>query len=617
MAENFSEHILSLIKTLPDTPGVYQYFDADNSLLYVGKAKNLKKRVTSYFTKDHGSGRLRIMVGKIRDIKTVKVNSELDALLLENNLIKNLKPRYNINLRDDKTYPWIILKKERYPRLFYTRRQVKDGSEYFGPYASVKLMHTLLDLIRQTYQLRTCNYDLSQENIDKGKFRPCLEFHIGRCKAPCVGKQAVEEYDQNISEIRQIIKGDIGNALRGLKDKMNLAAENYQFEIAEAIKNKINILSAYQSKSTIVHPSITNTDVINIISDEKNAYIHFFNIIQGAIINAQTIELRKKIDESDDDLLLFAIVEFRNRFNSKSKEILVPFLPEIELPDCSYVVPKIGDKKQLLDLCYKNALAYKQEREKQIALTDPDRHTERIMNQMMKDLRLTEQPRRIEGFDNSNIQGSFAVSAMPVFIDGKPAKKEYRHYNVKTVEGPDDFATMEEVILRRYSRVIEENLPMPQLIVIDGGKGQLSAAINSLRKLNLMGKVAIIGIAKRLEEIYFPGDPLPLYLDKRSETLRIIQQIRDEAHRFGITHHRNKRSRATFTTELNEIRGISDKTAEKLLVELKSVKNIKESTLDEMEKVIGKSKALLVFNFFNHNSEQTDNNQTKSQINDA
>lgn len=608
MAENFSEHILSLIKTLPDTPGVYQYFDADNSLLYVGKAKNLKKRVTSYFTKDHSSGRLRIMVGKIRDIKTVKVNSELDALLLENNLIKNLKPRYNINLRDDKTYPWIILKKERYPRLFYTRRQVKDGSEYFGPYASVKLMHTLLDLIRQTYQLRTCNYDLSQENIDKGKFRPCLEFHIGRCKAPCVGKQAVEEYDQNISEIRQIIKGDIGNALRGLKDKMNLAAENYQFEIAETIKNKINILSAYQSKSTIVHPSITNTDVINIISDEKNAYIHFFNIIQGAIINAQTIELRKKIDESDDDLLLFAIVEFRNRFNSKSKEVLVPFLPEIELPDCSYVVPKIGDKKQLLDLCYKNALAYKQEREKQIALTDPDRHTERIMNQMMKDLRLTEQPRRIEGFDNSNIQGSFAVSAMPVFIDGKPAKKEYRHYNVKTVEGPDDFATMEEVILRRYSRVIEENLPMPQLIVIDGGKGQLSAAINSLRKLNLMGKVAIIGIAKRLEEIYFPGDPLPLYLDKRSETLRIIQQIRDEAHRFGITHHRNKRSRATFTTELNEIRGISDKTAEKLLVALKSVKNIKESTLEEMEKVIGKSKAQLVFNFFNLNSEQADNN---------
>jgi excinuclease ABC subunit C len=599
MPEEFPEHIQHLIKTLPESPGVYQYFDSEKQLLYVGKAKNLKKRVSSYFTKDHDSGRLRIMVNKIRDIKTIKVNSELDALLLENNLIKNLKPRYNINLRDDKTYPWIILKKERYPRLFYTRRHIKDGSEYFGPYASVKLMHVLLDLIRQTYPMRTCNYDLSEDNINKGKFRACLEFHIGRCKAPCVGKQDVKEYDQNISEIRQIIKGDIGQTLREMKAKMNEAATSYEFEIAEALKNKIHILSSYQSKSTIVHPSITNIDVVNIISDEKNAYVHYFNIIEGAIINAQTLEIRKKIDETDDDLLLFAIVEFRNRFNSSSREILVPFLPEIELAGCSYVVPKIGDKKQLLELCHRNALSYKQEREKQIALTDPERHTDRIMNQMMKDLRLTEQPRRIEGFDNSNIQGSYAVSAMPVFIDGKPAKKEYRHYNVKTVEGPDDFATMEEVIFRRYARVIEENLPMPQLIVIDGGKGQLGAAINSLRKLNLMGKVAVIGIAKRLEEIYFPGDPLPLYLDKRSETLRIIQQIRDEAHRFGITHHRNKRSRATFTSELNEIKGISDKTAEKLLLALKSVKNIKEARLDEIEEVIGKSKAKLVYDFFN------------------
>jgi excinuclease ABC subunit C len=598
MPPDFSNHINTLLKTLPDGPGVYQYYDADNTLLYVGKAKNLKKRVTSYFTKEHDTGRLRIMVSKINDIKTIKVNTELDALLLENNLIKNLKPRYNINLRDDKTYPWIILKKERFPRLFYTRKQIKDGSEYFGPYASVKLMHTLLDLIRQTYPLRTCNYDLSEENIAKEKFRACLEYHIGRCKAPCVNKQTADEYNQNIIEIREIIKGNIGGALRELKDNMHKAAETYEFEKAADIKNKIDILSAYQSKSTIVHPSITNTDVINIVSEEKSAYVHYFNIIDGAIINAQTIEIKKKIEESDEDILMFAIVEFRTRFNSLNKEILVPFLLEIELPTCEYVIPKIGDKKQLLDLCYKNAVAYKLEREKQIALTDPDRHVDRIMNQMMKDLRLTEQPRRIEGFDNSNIQGSYAVSAMPVFIDGKPAKKEYRHFNVKTVGGPDDFATMEEVILRRYSRVLEEKLPMPQLIVIDGGKGQLSAAINSLRKLNLMGKVAIIGIAKRLEEIYFPGDSLPLYLDKRSETLKIIQQIRDEAHRFGITHHRNKRSRATFTTELNEIKGISDKTAEKLLVELKSVKNIKEATFEELEKVIGKSKAMLVFNYF-------------------
>ena len=593
------ETISILLKTLPETPGVYQYFDNEGMLLYVGKAKNLKKRVSSYFTKEHDNNRLRILVRKIVDIKTIKVNSELDALLLENNLIKNLKPRYNINLRDDKTYPWIILKTERFPRLYYTRQQKNKSDEYFGPYASVKLMHTLLDLIRQIYPLRTCSLELSKENIDKDKFRPCLEFHIGRCKAPCVKKQDEAEYDQNIQEIRQIIKGDLAFALRDLKLKMSEAANRYDYETAEEIKNKIEVLSAYQSKSTIVHPSITNTDVINIISDEKSAYSHYFKIINGAIIHAQTIELKKKMEETDEELLLFAIVEFRNRFNSTSKEILVPFAPEIILPDCEYVIPKIGDKKQLLDLCYKNALAYKQEREKQIALTDPDKHTDRIMNQMMKDLRMTEQPRRIEGFDNSNIQGAYAVSAMPVFIDGKPSKKEYRHYNVKTVEGPNDFATMEEVITRRYTRVLEEKLPLPQLIVIDGGKGQLGAAVESLKKLNLMGKVTVIGIAKRLEEIYFPNDSLPLYLDKRSETLKIIQQIRDEAHRFGITHHRNKRSRETFKTELNEIKGISDKTAEKLLIELKSVNNIKVATLHELEKHIGTAKANLVHDYFN------------------
>ncbi len=593
------EHINIYIKTLPETPGVYQYFDAEGALLYVGKAKNLKKRVSSYFTKEHDNNRLRILVKKIVTIKTIKVNTELDALLLENNLIKSLKPRYNINLRDDKTYPWIILKNERFPRLYYTRQKKTNNDEHFGPYASVKLMYVLLDLIRQIYPLRTCSLDLSKENIDKQKFRPCLEFHIGRCKAPCVNKQSVNEYDENIKEIRQIIKGDLGFALRDLKEKMNQAANRYEFEIAENIKNKIEVLSAYQSKSTIVHPSITNTDVINIITDEKTAYAHYFKIINGAIIHAQTIELKKKIDETDEDLLIFAIVEFRNRFNSLSKEILVPFAPQILLPNCEYIIPKIGDKKQLLDLCYKNALAYKQEREKQIALTDPDKHTERIMNQMMKDLRMKEQPRRIEGFDNSNIQGHYAVSAMPVFIDGKPAKKEYRHYNIKTVEGPNDFATMEEVITRRYTRVLEEKLPLPQLIVIDGGKGQLGAAVESLKKLNLMGKIAIIGIAKRLEEIYFPNDSLPLYLDKRSESLRIIQHIRDEAHRFGITHHRNKRSRETFKTELNQINGISDKTAETLLIELKSVSNIKVASIEELEKHIGKTKAKLVFNYFN------------------
>jgi excinuclease ABC subunit C len=595
----FPDHILTTLKVLPETPGVYQYFDKDNTLLYVGKAKNLKKRVSSYFTKEHGNNRLTLMVKKIVDIKTIKVETELDALLLENNLIKNLKPRYNVNLRDDKTYPWIIIKNERFPRIFYTRKKIKDGSEYFGPYANVKVMRNLLDFIRETFPLRNCTYDLKQENIDKGKFRPCLEYHVGHCKAPCVGFQKEEEYNANMKEIREIIKGDIHFAIRELTSQMKKKAEELEFEKAEELKQRVEMLEAFQSKSTIVHPTITDTDVCNIVSDEKSGYITYFKVVNGTIVQSQTIELRKKLEETDEELLVFAMVELRGRYNSKSKEIILPFEPEIKLPDCEYYIPKIGDKKKLLDLCWRNSKEYKQEQDKQIAITDPERHVSRIMQQMMKDLRLTEEPRRIEGFDNSNIQGEYAVSAMPVFIDGKPAKKEYRHFNVKTVQGPDDFATMEEVIFRRYSRVLEENQPMPQLIVIDGGKGQLSAAMNSLKKLNLVGKVAVIGIAKRLEEIYFPEDPIPLYLDKRSETLKVIQHIRDEAHRFGITHHRNKRSRETFKSELSEIKGISDKTAQKLLVELRSMQNIKEATLEQLTEVIGKAKAELVYNYFN------------------
>jgi len=587
---------------LPDSPGVYQYFDTDKNLLYVGKAKNLKKRVSSYFTKEHDNSRLKLLVKKIADIKTVKVDTEVDALLLENNLIKSLKPKYNVNLRDDKTYPWIVIKKERFSRIFPTRKMIKDGSEYFGPYASGKLMHTLLDLISQIYPLRTCSYELSETNITKGKFRECLEFHIGRCKAPCTGKQKLNEYEEDLNGIRQILKGELAFAIKDLKSKMQQASEIFDFENAELFKNKIEILTAHQGKSAVVHPSITNTEVYSILSDEKQAFVHYFHIKNGSIIQSQTMELTKKMDETDDDLLLFAILEFRNRFGSNSKEIIVPFELTIALNDCAYYVPKIGDKKKLLDLCHRNAIAYKHEKEKQIMFTDPERHTERIMEQMKKDLRMKEQPRRIEGFDNSNIQGEYAVSAMPVFINAKPAKKEYRHFNIKSVTGADDFATMEEVLTRRYSRVLEEGLPLPQLIVIDGGKGQLSAAVKALKKLKLYGKVAVIGIAKRLEEIYFPGDPLPLYLDKRSETLKVIQHIRDEAHRFGITHHRNKRSRETFKTELSDIKGISDITADKLLRELKSVKNIKEAELQELEKSIGRSKAKLIFDHFHKNT---------------
>jgi excinuclease ABC subunit C len=597
--ESFSATLQAIIKTLPDSPGVYQYYDKDNVLLYVGKAKNLKKRVTSYFAKEHDNGRLRLMVSKIADIKTVKVNTEMDALLLENNLIKNLKPRYNVNLRDDKTYPWIIIKKERFPRLFHTRTYIKDGSEYFGPYASVQVMHALLDLIRALYPLRNCSYDLSEENIAKKKFRPCLEYQIGKCKAPCVAYQSQEDYDAGIKHIREIIKGNIGFAIREIKQQIAKHSEKLEYEEAAVLKKKLDLLEKYQAKSTIVHPSITDTDVFAILSDEKSAYVNYFKVMNGTIIQSQVIEMKKKLDETDEEILVFAMNEIRNRFNSQSKEILVPFEPEFNFPDVKYVVPKIGDKKNLLDLCLRNASSYKREKEKQIALTDPERHTDRIMQQMMKDLRMKEEPRRIEGFDNSNIQGEYAVAAMPVFIDGKPAKKEYRHFNIKTVTGPDDFASMEEVIYRRYSRVIEEKLPMPQLIVIDGGKGQLGAAINSLEKLKLMGKVTVIGIAKRLEEIYFPGDSIPMYLDKRSETLKVIQHIRDEAHRFGITHHRNKRSRETFKSELSEIKGISDITAQKLLTTLKSVKNIKEATQAELAEIIGNSKAQLVWEYFN------------------
>lgn len=582
---------------------MYQYFDEEKNLLYVGKAKNLKKRVSSYFSKEHDNARLRLLVKKIADIKTVKVDTELDALLLENNLIKSLKPKYNVNLRDDKTYPWIVIKKERFSRIFPTRKMIRDGSEYFGPYASGKLMHTLLDLIRQIYPLRTCSYDLSESNISKGKFRECLEFHIGRCKAPCTGKQKLNEYEDDLNGIRQILKGELAFAIKDLKVKMHKASEVFDYENAEIYKSRMEILSSHQKRSTVVHPSITQTEVYSILSDDKQAYVHYFRIKDGSIVQSQTMELNKKMDETEDELLLFAILEFRNRFGSSCKEIIVPFELTIGLSDCSYLVPKIGDKKKLLDLCHRNAIAYKHEKEKQIMFTDPERHVERVMEQMKKDLRMQEQPRRIEGFDNSNIQGEYAVSAMPVFIDGKPAKKEYRHFNIKTVKGADDFATMEEVLTRRYSRVIEDKLPMPQLIIIDGGKGQLSAAVSVLKKLKLYGKIAVIGIAKRLEEIYFPGDPLPLYLDKRSETLKVIQHIRDEAHRFGITHHRNKRSRETFKTELSDIKGISDVTADKLLRELKSVKNIREAGLEELEKTIGRSKAKLIFDHFHKNTE--------------
>ena len=583
---------------MPEKPGVYQYFDAEENILYVGKAKNLKKRVSSYFHKEHNNARLRLLVKKIQNIKTIVVNTEYDALLLENNLIKQYQPRYNIALKDDKTYPWLCLKKEPYPRLFSTRTKINDGSEYFGPYGSVYAMKTMLAFLRETFPLRTCSLELTEKNIAQKKFRACLDYHIGTCKGPCIGEQTEEEYDNNIKQIRSIIKGNISSVIRDFKQQMNAHAEKFEFEKAHELKLKIEAFEKFQAKSMVVSNTIDNIDVAAFAKENDVYYVNYFHVVNGAIIASKMLEIKRKLDETDDEILVYAIYEIRTALQSTAKEIVVPFYPESELPDAKFFVPKAADKKILLDLCQRNAEQYRVDKNKQLALTNPEEHTLRIMQQMKKDLRMKEEPRRIECFDNSNIQGHFAVSAMTVFMDSKPAKKEYRHFNVKTVEGPDDFATMEQVIYRRYKRVLEENLDLPQLIVIDGGKGQLGAAINSLEKLNLMGKVAIIGIAKRLEEIYYPGDSIPMYLDKKSETLRIIQHIRDEAHRFGITHHRKKRSKGTITTELSNIKGISDKTAEKLLAELKSVKQIKESSLETLEGSIGKAKAKLVYEYF-------------------
>ena len=597
--DEFPIHIQAIIKSLPEDPGVYQYYDSEGKMLYVGKAKNLKKRVSSYFTKEHDNQRLRLLVKKINEIKTIIVNSEMDALLLENNLIKKLQPRYNINLKDDKTYPWVVIKKEPFPRVFYTRKKIPDGSEYFGPFPNVNSLRALMELIPQLYKLRTCSLDLSEKKINTSNYRPCLEYHIGRCKAPCIKKQEEKEYQQFITEIRQLLKGNLHALIRGLKEEMTKQAEAYEFEAAQETKLRIELLEKYEGKSLIVNPVITDAEVYGFYDAQTTAFVNFFKVKHGTIIQGQTIELQKRLDESKEELLTFAINEIRQRYESHSKEIILPFEIDFQFPGVEMSVPKIGDKKKLVELSQKNARILALEKEKQQTIIDPESTTNQLMQQMMKDLRMKVEPRRIDCFDNSNIQGAFPVSAMTVFINGKPAKKEYRHFNVKTVVGPDDFATMEEVIYRRYSRVIEEKQELPQLIVIDGGKGQLGAAINSLKKLNLMGKLTIVGIAKRLEEIYFPGDPYPLYIDKRSKTLRVLQHIRDEAHRFGITHHRSRRSRGIIKTELSEIKGIGENTAQKLLTEFKSVKEISNATLLQLQEVVGKSKAEVIFNFFN------------------
>jgi len=585
------------ITTLPDSPGVYQYYDKDDKLLYVGKAKNLKKRVASYFTKIHDNGRTRLLVKKIKTIQHIVVFSETDALLLENNLIKKYQPRYNVMLKDDKSYPWICIKNERFPRIFTTRRMIKDGSEYFGPYTSMKTVHTLLDLIKGLYPLRTCTYDLSKEKIDSGRFKSCLEFHLGNCLAPCENKQTEADYNENIDAIRQLVKGNFKDSLQRFRNQMKAYATNLKFEDAQRLKEKIEILENYQVKSTVVNPKINDVDVFSIVSDESYAYVNFLQLSYGSIIRSHTLEIKKKLDESDKELLELAIIEIRQRFQSHCKEVYVPFAVDLG-EEIKTHIPQLGDKKHILELSTRNAKYHRMERFKQIKITDPNRHENRIMAQMQKDLRLSEEPRHIECFDNSNIQGSNPVAACVVFKNGKPSKKDYRKYNIKTVVGPDDFASMEEVVYRRYKRLLEEKQPLPQLIIIDGGKGQLSSALKSLDALELRGKIAIVGVAKRLEELFFPNDSIPLYLDKKSESLKIIQQLRNEAHRFGITFHRDKRSKQALNNELETIPGIGENTVIALLKHFKSTARIKEATIEKMEVVIGTHRAKKIIAHF-------------------
>ena len=587
------------LQTLPDTAGVYQFFDAKDTILYIGKAKNLKKRVRSYFNKEHEYGKTNVLVKKIRAIKHIVVASETDALLLENNLIKKYQPRYNVLLKDDKSYPWICIKKERFPRVFSTRRVIKDGSEYFGPYTSVKTVYTLLDLIKGLFSLRTCNYDLAEDKIANQKYKVCLEFHLGNCKGACEGKEFEADYLQNLASVREILKGNFKNSLSVFKNQMKTLSADLRFEEAQVLKEKISILENYQSKSTIVNPKISDVEVYSIVSDERYAYVNFLQVSHGAIIRAHTVELKKKLDEPDPELLSLAITEIRHRFKLHSDEIYVPFKVDLST-NLKVTIPKLGDKKHLLDLSLRNAKYQRLEQLKQIKITDPDRHTKRIMNQMKSDLRLDKAPIHIECFDNSNIQGTHPVAACVVFKNGKPSKKEYRHFNIKTVEGPDDFASMTEVVYRRYKRLLDEGQPLPQLIIIDGGKGQLSAALKSLDELGLREKIAIIGIAKRLEELFYPNDPIPLYLDKKSETLKIIQQLRNEAHRFGIEHHRNRRSKSALKSELESIPGIGDKTRIQLLQTFKSAQRVSFAKLDELEDIVGKSKAQKIYNFYNN-----------------
>ncbi|HKM94204.1 MAG TPA: excinuclease ABC subunit UvrC [Prolixibacteraceae bacterium] len=592
------EELRIVISSLPDEPGIYQFFDKNGTIIYIGKAKRLKKRVSTYFSKTHDNRKTTILVRNIVDIRYIVVETEQDALILENNLIKKHQPRYNIQLKDDKTYPWICVKNERFPRVFYTRNVIKDGSLYFGPFTSMLLVKTILDLFKHSYQLRTCKYNLSEENVSRGKFKVCLQYHIGNCLGPCENLQTEESYMESIEAIKNILRGNISVVVSTLKAQMKQKAEALNFESAQLIKEKLDVLQKYQAKSIVVNPSIRNVDVYSFKREENTSYVNFLKVVNGGVIHSYTLEIISKIDETDEDLLLSGITEIRQKIYSNATELIVPFKPSFEIIGVNYTVPKRGDKYKLLELSKKNVFYYVLEKKKSSALQKHETSAERILKTAQNDLRLKEIPFHIECFDNSNLQGTNPVAACVVFKNAKPAKRDYRHFDIKTVEGPDDYASMEEAVYRRYKRMLDENEKLPNLIIIDGGKGQLSSAVKALNKLNLANQLPIISIAERLEEIYYPGDPVPLYIDKNSETLKLIQRLRDEAHRFGITHHRNKRNKEMSVSELDSIKGIGDKTKEILLQKFKSVDGIKHADAVELEQLIGKSKTSILKNYF-------------------
>ena len=597
-----TEHDLKVqISLLPDAPGVYQYFDKTGKIIYVGKAKSLKKRVSSYFNKNQDNNKTRILVSHIHQLKFIVVESELDALLLENNLIKTYQPKYNIALKDDKTYPWIVIKKEPYPRIFQTRQKRNDGSKYFGPYPNVKVMQSLLALIKEMYPLRTCPLDLQQYKIEEGKFKTCLEFHIGRCLGPCVGNQTKASYDKMVDEIELLLKGKTYYLIQLLKSKMLDFSEKYQFEKAQEMKVLIEQIEKYRSKSSVVSSTISDVDVFTIEETENRFFFNFLMIQEGAIIHAYTSEVSKKLDEDLETIISYVLPEIRQRFESTSKEVIVQSPLGFNLPNINFSVPQIGEKKKLIELSLRNVNYYRLDKLKKEHLNLTERDPNRVLKQVQTDFKLNELPIHMECFDNSNFQGTNAVSACVVFKNGKPAKNDYRHFNVKTVVGPDDFATMREVVFRRYKRMLDENQSLPQLIIIDGGNGQLGAAMEAISELSLRGKLVVVGIAKRLEEIFYPGDQYPIYIDKRSESLKLIQFMRNEAHRFGITHHRNKRSKNSIQSELLNIKGIGEKTMQELFKEFKTIKAMKETSLEQLEKKIGRSKATILFNFFTEN----------------